>query len=428
MPAKGWVRRYCDLFTPMSEAPAEAHMATALAVLSAAIGWRAYIKWGTSSEPCCLFVMLQGASATAKKTTTARTGSNLIRYSMQALGQQGADPTLVARGVSHTSRLGLIEMVATPDEAKAKEWEVSPPPGFLLDWDEFGAVLGRPGDVKGSDYLGQIRATLMEFYGGRHGGIQTGERKFPATRCAVSILGTMTRAELEQRVSTGLLRDGFLGRFILVPHPGRRTYLADPPETTDEEREEHHRLMVFLRRVATSKQELGDVFGRMTDEAREVRREWYTRRMTEMDRRAERGSEVDQALADAMGRLQTTAAKISAVLAVAGMEEGEDLGEVRIGPDDVQSGINYVEFALEEIRSLATGGAGMPTDRYGDRVIDWLGKRNAAVGRKELMDMVRADGMDAATRWKVVERLHEEGRLEVTTERTGGRPRQVVTL
>ena len=118
MPKGGWVRRYCALYTPLSEAPAEAHLATSLAVLSAAIGWRAYIRWGESSEPCNLFVMLEGGSATAKKTTTARTGSGLVRHAMKGLPSD-ADPCLQVRSISHTSRRGLIELVGTADEAKA---------------------------------------------------------------------------------------------------------------------------------------------------------------------------------------------------------------------------------------------------------------------------------------------------------------------
>ena len=429
IPKDGWVRRYVDLYTPLSEAPAEAHLATSLAVLSAAIGWRAFIRWGESSEPCNLFVMLEGGSATAKKTTTARTGSGLVRHAMASMPGDVEKP-LQVRSISHTSRRGLIELVGTADEAKARAWDAAPPPGLLLDWDEFGAVLGRPGDVKGSDYLGQIRATLMELYGGRHGGIQTGELKFRPSRCAVSVLATMTRQELEQRVGTGLLRDGFMGRFVMIPHPGRRTYLSEPPAWTSRDSKERDALAAFLRRVASSSHELGDIFKAQTDDARECRREWYDRRMRQLDRAADEGGEVDQSLADAMGRLQTTAAKIAGVLAVASMEDGEDLGEVRVEVADVEAGISFAEHALSEVASLATAGGGMPADRYGVRVLDWLRRRNGAgpASRSQLLDAVKADGMDTKRRWEVVEQLHADGRLEIVKEQTAGRPKLMVSL
>ena len=428
MPKAGWVRRYVDLYTPLSEAPAEAHMATALAVLSAAIGYRATTRWGASPEPCNLFVMLEGGSATAKKTTTAKTGADLVRYAMK--GVPDAEAPLVVRPVSHTSRRGLLELVGTADEAKARAWEVAPPPGVLLDWDEFGAVLGRPGDVKGADYLGQVRACLMEIFGGRHGGIQTGEVKFRPSRCAVSLLATMTRQELEQRVSTGLLRDGFLGRFVMIPHPGRRTYLSRPPKWTSRDLKERDELAAFLRRVSSSTHELGHIFDRMTPAATEARDEWYLARMREMDLAAEEGGEVEQSLADAMGRLQNTAVKIAGVLAISMMGDDEELSEIRVEAPDVEAGIAFAEHALAEVRSLAHAGGGMPADRYAVRVLDWLRRRNGAgpVTRKILLDTVKADGMDAKRRWEVVERLHEEGRLEVIIEKTGGRPRQIVAL
>lgn len=429
MPKQGWIRRYIDLYTPMSEAPAEAHMATALAVLSAAIGWRAYIRWGESAEPCNLFVMLEGGSATAKKTTTARTGAAIVRHAMKGM-PEGVDRSLRVRSISHTSRRGLIELVGTADEAKATLWETIPPPGLLLDWDEFGAVLGRPGDVKGADWLGQVRATLMEIYGGRHGGIQTGEMKFRPSRCAVSVLATMTRQELEQRMSMGLLRDGFLGRFVMVPHPGRRTYLSEPPEWTGIDSQVRDALASELRDVAGSTRELGSIFGRMTKDAREMRAHWYETRMRELDAAADAGGEVEVAMSDAMGRLQSTAAKVSAVLAVSERESGQELDTVRIDWPHVEQGIAFAELAMSEVGALAGQGAGMPSDRYGRKVIEYLARRNGAgpVSRKQLMDTVRMDGMDASACWRVVERLHEEGALVVRVVKSGGRPRQEVSI
>lgn len=430
MPESGWIRRYVDLYTPMSEAPAEAHLGTALAVLSAAIGWRAYIQWGESAEPCNLFVLLEGGSATAKKTTTMRTGSRLVDRAVAGLEDEVFGKPLSVRSIGHASGRGLIQMVGTPDPSVAAKWETIPPPGVLLDWDEFGQVLGKPGDAKSADWLGQVRTTLMQIYGGRHSGIQTGALVYAPSRCAVSVLGTMTRQELEQRISTGLLRDGFMGRFVMIPNPGRRVYLSEPPVITRGQDLERGRLADFLRAVATSTHELGSVFGRMTPAARELRSDWYQTRLKDLDAKAREGGEVEIALADAMSRLQTTAVKVAAVLAVAGMEDGENMGEVKIDDEAVHSGIRFVEMALTEVASLASQGGGMPADRYAERVVDYLSRRNGhgPIGRKELMDTVRMDGMDAAVRWRVIERLHAEGRVDIRLVKGAGRPKQEVSL
>jgi len=433
MPDDGWIRRYVDLYTPMSEAAAEAHLATAMAVLSAAVGWRAHIQWGESREPCNLFILLEGGSATAKKTTTSRTGSGLVRHAMREL-PEGTDAPLRVESISHTSRRGLLQLIGTPDETKAAAWEHTPPPGFLLDWDEFGATLGRPGDVKGADWLGQVRATIMELYSGRHGGIKTGEAQYKATRCAVSILATMTRQELEQRMTTGLLRDGFMGRFVLIPHPGRTRYLARPPKWTHADSLERTSLAMGLRRIAMSAHELGSIFDAMTDQAAEAHRLWYERRMPELDHAANQGGEADIAIADAMGRLQTTAVKVAAVLAIsdAMTADGEDtpLRDIRIDWRHVEGGIAFAEHALNEIRSLASTGGSMTTDRYAVRVVEYLKRRNGKgpIGRSSLLDNVKVEGMDRRACWNVVRQLHEEGRLTIAITKTNGRPKETVTI
>lgn len=428
IPEKGFLADYCRLYTPMSEAPAEAHLATALAVMSAAIGWRAYIRWGESSEPCTLFIMLEGGSATAKKTTTAKTGASLIRHAVRLIGDESDRPPLAVRSISHTSRRGLLELVGTDDAETARAWEHGYPPGILLDWDEFGTVLGKPGEVKGSGQMGDIRAGLMEMYGGRHGGVQIGALKLKPSRCAVAILATMTRKELEQRLSSGLLRDGFMGRFVLMPHPGRQRYMAVPPTWTSHDAAERDRLAEFLMRVTTSKQEMGDVFRRLSPTALEMRREWYNATMRRLDLAAEHGGEAEAAQLDAMGRLQTTAMKVAAVAAVCEMEDGEDLGEVLIDARHIEYGIALAEHALKEVDDLA-GESGHELDRYGKKVLAYLAKRNGLgpMNRAALLSAVKQDGLDRATCWKVVESLHRDGLLWISVNKTtGGRPSQEV--
>lgn len=432
IPEKGWLHEYVDLYTPLSEAPAEAHLATALAVMSAALGWRAYIRWGESSEPCTLFIMLEGGSATAKKTTTARTGASLVRHALKLMEEQreiGDRPPLQVRSISHTSRRGLLELVGTDDSELAQAWEHGYPPGILLDWDEFGTVLGRPGEVKGSGQMGDIRAGLMEMYGGRHGGIQIGALKLKPSRCAVAILATMTRKELEQRLSSGLLRDGFMGRFVMVPHPGRQRYLAIPPPWKSEDSARRDRLAQFIGRVCVSKQEMGDVFRRMSPPALEMRREWYNATMRRLDMEAENGGDSAAAQLDAMGRLQTTAMKVAAVAAVCEMEADEDLGTVLIESRHVEYGIAMAEHALTEVNSLADE-SGHELDRYGKKVLAYLGTLNGhgPINRSMLLDKVRGDGLDRETCWRVVESLHRDGLVWVQVKATGGRPSQTVEL
>lgn len=426
IPNRGWLHRYVEQWTPKGEAPATSHLAAGLAVLSAAIGWRAFIRWGNASEPCCLYVVMEGRSATAKKTTVTKTAVELVKHAFK----DELSPPVRVQSIQHTSNKGLLELVGAMTPEIAKEWDKTPPPGVLLDWDEFGGVLGRPGDSKSSDYLGLVRAALMAMYGGYQGGIQTGGCKVYPSRCSVAVLATMTRIELEQRVSNGLLRDGFLGRFLLIPNEGRRDWLATPPEWTAADSRAQESLARDLKMIAESKDELGDVFKKLTPAGRELRKDWYRSTGERLDRAANDGSDVDMALSDAFGRLQSSAMKVAAVIAVSEMMEGDRMSDVLVDERHIQYGNMLAEFAMDEIRSLATAGQGLPTDRFAVKVVDFLARRNGKgpCGRKELLDSVAGDGLSRSQKWSVVESLYLDGTVHIESVGTSGRPRQDVSL
>lgn len=425
IPNRGWLHRYVEQWTPKGEAPATSHLAAGLSVLSAAIGWRAWIQWGNASEPCCLYVMMEGRSATAKKTTVTRTASQLVRH---AFREHTAPPVRV-QAIQHTSQRGLIEAVGAPTPEIAKAWDDEPPVGVILDWDEFGGVLGRPGDSKG-DWLGQVRAALMAMYGGYQGGIQTGAMKVYPSRCAVSVLATMTRVELEQRVSNGLLRDGFLGRFLMIPNDGRRTWMSTPPAWTAADTHAQDSLCRDLRAIAGSTDVMGDVFARFTTGARRARDDWYRTTGSRLETDANDGGDVELALSDAFGRLQTVAVKVAAVVAISELMEGDRMADIQVEERHVQYGHRLAEFCLDEIRSLATSGHGTPRDRLAQRIVTYLGNRNGhgPASRKELLDACAADGLDREAKWAVVESLFKDGTVHIETVKTGGRPRQEVSL
>lgn len=426
IPDRGWIHRYVEHWTPQTEAPATSHLGAALAVMSAAVGWKGWLQWGDALEPCNLYVMLEGRSATAKKTTVAQMASRTV---WRAFKGMEAPPLSVMR-VQQTSQRGLLEAIGTQNPELAKEWDETPPPGVILDWDEFGSVLGKPGDSK-TDWLGQIRASLMAMYGGRHGGIQTGQLKVYPSRCAVAVLATMTRVELEQRVSTGLLRDGFLGRFLLIPNDGRRDWLAFPPDPVRGASDSRDQLARDLDRIASDTNVMGDVFKRHTADARRARTDWYRATGERLEVQANNGGDVEKAMADAFGRLQSAAVKISAVLAVSEMMEGDRITDIQIEERHALYGIRIAEFALEEIRSLATSGHGTPQDQAAVKIVDYLSRRNGKgpASRKELLDAVAVDGLTRPQKWAVVEELHKEGTVWINPIKgTGGRPREEVSL
>lgn len=409
VPATGWLHRYVDLYTPMSEPPPEAHYAAALALLSAAVGWRGHVRWNRSSEPLTVWVILEGQSAAARKTTSSGTAMSLARRVSRATTD--GTPRLQARRVSHTSDRGLIEMVAPKDNDQRDQWEREHPPGTLVEWDEFGGVLGRPGDIKGSDWLGRVQARLMELYGGRHGGIQTGQSKLPEGRCAVSLIGTMTRRELEQRVSTGLLETGFMGRFVLIPFAGRHQVLSRPPTWTQHHTSLENELAVWLTRLTMTTDDFGQAFDHLTKTAGDAWDTWYVTRSRELEHVADHtGDTEDAAIYSAFNRLQTTAMKVAAISAISEWEPGQPLTDIPIHPHHVEHGISLAEYALDEVRSLLGHDQRGPEAEFQRKVIQLLDARNGAgpISMRELLKRVRGRGLSYEKRKHAVWAMHPE--------------------
>lgn len=421
----GVLRSWIELYEPLTEAPAQAHLGAAIALISAAIGWKASVKWGEHEEPCTVNVVLEGRSATARKTTVAGSAHRIARDAMKTIHEDARQ--LRTRSISHTSSRGLVEAVAPKDKTEAERWEDQPPPGVLLVWDEFGAVLGDPRDIKGAGWLGQIRAMLMQFTSGRHGGIQTGAEKLPPARCAVSVLATMTRIELEQRVSYGLLRDGFMGRFLLIPFEGRPRLLATPPAWTGAMMQQRNELVEWLRGLASADVQLGDVFTKMTPDALDVRHDWYRDTVTRLEQQAEDEAEGSLAAVEAFGRLQTAALKVATVAAVSEWQPGQsELSSVRIDQKHVEYGQALTDICLNEIIELGRLAGHPLRDVYADKIRQYL-EKHGPTSKKIILDGVRLQGLARGDRWRVVEELHPDT-VEISRRDSGGRPSLIVAL
>lgn len=427
IPTKGALRDWVDVYGPMSEAPDEAHFAAALTTISAAIGWKARITWAETAEACTISCIIEGGSATARKTTVAGTAAGLVRLAYKdGLHDQ---PRLAVRSFGHSSDRGLIDAVAPKDNEQAALWETEPPPGTVLVWDEFGSVLGNPNDLKGADWKGAIRATLMQLLQGRSPGIHLSGKDSPAHRCAVTILATMTRIELEQRVSHGLLRDGFMGRFCLIPHNGRPRYLAIPPHVSDDVKGKRAALADWLQSLAESREEF-DVFGALTPGAKQRRTEWYELTLKTLEKRVEDSpTETNMALLEAFGRAQTTAIKIAAIAAVSEQYAPPITGlrQIRIEREHVDYGIEFAHFLLKEIKSLCGEVSDSADETYCRKVVTFLEKRGGRVSRKDLLDGVRGPGLSRKAKWEAIVGMVDET-IGIEDEATAGRPRQVVWL
>lgn len=428
VPASGKLREWVELYGPTTEAPDEAHLAIALATISAAVGWKAHIRWADHSEPCTLNVILTGKSATARKTTVASTAASLVRTALATTPAELAG--LRVRQMSHASDAGIYELVSPKDAYQARAWEDDPPPGTLLIWDEIGSMMGRPQDGKGNDYLGRLRVAVMSVTNGRHGGIQTRTLKVEPGRCAVAIVGTMTRAELEERISLGLLREGFLGRFLLIGADvaTRPRYLAFPPPETAEWRRRRDELAKWIHDLAQTRDDMGNAFDHFTPEAKAARQAWYESTARTLEARANTGDENAVALLEVFGRVQTAAAKAAVVAAVAEWAPPQSLTTTPIKVEHVRYGIEVAHGVLREVRRLETDSApDADESRYRDRVLAYLAKNaRDRITKKKLLDDNKSGRLPRDRCWRIVEQLHSES--EVVLDVDSSTPRQAIIV
>jgi hypothetical protein len=422
------LRSWVDTFEPLTEAPAEAQLAVAIAIVSAGVGWKAPIRWGTSSEPCTISTILEGGSAMGRKTTTMNGARSVVH---EATGDIPTEHRgLFVDMVGHTSDVGLLELVAPKDQAEADRWEAGTPPGHVLNWDEMGSILGDPGiSRKGGDWHGRTRTTILNLANGRHSGIKTGAKKVAAAPCAVAIVGTMTRIELEQRIDTGLLRDGFIGRFMLIPHNGRARLLSQPPPWTPSQVEAKNEIVQWVRNLSERRERFGDAFSLFTEAALAERHRWYVDTTKHLERAVDRDpTDATRAAAEAFARLQTTQVKLAVVAAVSDMPTSQLLTATPIVTlGHVQWAQSVIDTSFQEVVELANGGGRNDEDAYRDRVIAHL-QNHGARKRRDILHDCTFKTLTAQKRWSIIRDMHAEGSLQITLERGNGRPAQLVDI
>ena len=79
LPATGFLREYVEYAFPLTDAPVESHLATALVIISSLVGTRVKIPFGPGSLHLNLWVVVVGLSSYGRKTTAQRMGSDIVR-------------------------------------------------------------------------------------------------------------------------------------------------------------------------------------------------------------------------------------------------------------------------------------------------------------------------------------------------------------
>lgn len=189
MPDGGWLWRYLQAVTPLTDTPVEFSLASGLCALSAALGNSLWFEtWGQRVYPH-LWAVLVAPSSFWRKSTAINLAERILR--------EAEDARVLP---SDFSREKLLE-------------ELQARPVGLLTLKEFGGFLA----TIGRDYMAGTKEMLTELYDGPDRYTRALKAKsYVVERPALTLLAATTLDWLESRITDGDLRGGFLGRFLFV--------------------------------------------------------------------------------------------------------------------------------------------------------------------------------------------------------------------
>jgi len=432
IPKSGWIRDFVSAYAPYVEAPEEALAGMAYTLIATATGWRSYLQWADSREPLTLFTVLVGGSASAHKTTVLKIGGGIAKDAntmcREIVGAGPDDPDFIKVITGgHTSQAGLLREISPPDAETAEKWGRENPPGMLLEWDELKDLVVDKG-AGGYSFLSDTRQMLLRLYGGWSPGSSTLANPFPASRVAVSMVGTITSDDWTEKLSPDAVTGGMMGRLFAIPTGKSPKHHPRPSQVNAVER---NRLVDWLAAYGALPHATFGAF-QFTPEAGEFWDTWYVSHKEEIDRME--GS--DPVLAAARGtlfnRYQAITQKFAGIQGIS--QWSGDPTEVPTPTADlqtIQSACAYADLALNQASQVAADILESADERFQRRLTSVL-LESGPVAIADLQRKVRIRGIDSSKWHRNLDLCVYTGLVEKNEETrntsTGPRKRILVSL
>ena len=399
IPEEGLIADWVALYADITEAPPEAFLAVAATTISACIGWHMWTAFGDKHEPCNVSMILVGSSGAAKKSTLLGSAAKMMEIAYMG----DPEPSLRVRRQGHASSRGIIEALAPREESDRDLWQHEPPPRHVWAWDEIGKLMKNDGSWKD-----ETRGVLLSSLEGYQPGAMTGKKKGsdPAlpSRCSLSIIGTMTRTELEEKSRETVLTDGFLGRFLLVDVAVTGKSIAFPPERSTEMAVGQAQIARALRAIC-ERPPKGCITDAFSTAAKIERIRWYSS-WGERIRALEVVNEIiGGAVRNHFARLQATCARIAMVLAVSG-------GREKISLEDELLAQEMVGRSLDTIAALAAVASVSEQDVFAQRLMRVV-SLNGGIPLGQAIQTLRPAGLDWQKAEYVVRLLATAGEIAI---------------
>lgn len=432
IPETGWIHDFVSAYQDVVEAPPEALAGMAYTLLSTAVGWRSHLQWADSREPLTLFTVLVGGSASAHKTTILRIGAGIAKDAntlyREMVGAEEGDIDLckVVSG-GHTSQAGLLSKIAPETQEIADQWDRELPPGILVEWDELGDLVV---DRGGYSFLSETRQMLLRLYGGFQPGSATLANPIPASRCAVSLVGTITTDEWQERLSVGAVTGGMMGRMFAIPTGKAPKWHPRPTQVDVTAR---NRLVDWLASLGANHQKHFGAFG-FTKDAGEFWDNWYIEHKDSIEALNEMDPVVAKARGTIFNRYQAIAQKFAGLYAISQWDMNPRTAPRPIADlDAIRSACEYTDLALEQTSRIAVDVLEEADERFTRKVLESLTEQHGKpMLITDLQKKVRIRGIDTAKWHRYLELMEYLDLVSRTRETrntpTGERTRTYVTL
>ena len=375
----GIAGRFVDLVAPHTEADRVALLLQFLAAAGNFLGRSAYVTVEATPHRHNLFVLIVGETGAGRKGTALDQALRPI---------QQLDPTWDQESVKSglSSGEGLIWHARDAEDGPVSEKRL-----FVVE-SEFGSVL-RVAKREGNTLSPQLRLA----WDGRPLRVLTKNSPLVASAAHITVVGHITPEELLREATRTDLAGGLLNRFLIVL--ARRSQLLPdggrPPD-----------LSALVEQLARNAGQVRTGELRRTPRAGERWREVYQ----EIS-----GGALPGLLGDITGRAPAH------ILRLSGLYASLD-GQTEVDTHHLEAALAVVDYVTESVAFLFGDAVGDP---LAAKILTALqgGPYTMRELHRRLGGHQKAPGLTIA-----IQSLRKAGRVTVTTERTAGRPRQMVGL
>lgn len=387
-PKQGFIKEYIETVTKTTDSPKIFHLFAAYALLSAVVGNRVYIPFGSNEIHCNVWAVVIAPSSLFRKTTALS----------------------IPRGYLWNQDYSKEKVLPSEFTPEALITTLEQNPEGILFCSEFGGFLS----IMNKDYMQGTKELLTDLYDSPQLYIRKLKNsEYTIEQPALSIFGATTLNWFADRVKENDWHGGFLNRFLFVPATKKEKTLAwpEPPDPEGVKFIKNHlgKVNRFLdgKRLAIDDRHVKPVYI-----------EWVNR----FERQAGHSEELSGFLA----RLEVYVLKFAALNALT-----SDNPSVVPTKEHIEHAIRIVEWVYQSTTRLFSEEISFnPEEKMEKKILSLLEKEPQGLSQSALIKKVQGRNTYKWTK-QIIQNLQEQGRIapnKIPSGKQGGSPVTVFQL